>query len=367
MKVNLKQIIIGLFIFVIGFTGLLITYLNSIVVNAPDGVVFEVTQGMSKENMLDELKKQSIIKQRWLYAPFVYSHQFTHIKAGEYLFPRGSTPYGIWKQISGGSGYNYRQFLIAPGWTFSQLRKSLNETDGLVHMTSEAPDEVIMTWLGHPEMKPEGQFAPETYYYTKGEQDLVILKRAFNLMQSQLEESWDSRASDLPFKTRYDALIAASIVEKEAFLDSERPVIAGVMVNRLQRHIPLQFDPTVIYGLGDRYDGRIYKKDLKEDTPYNTYIHQGLPPTPISMPGQESISAVMHPVRHEFLYFVARGNGSHQFSSTLSDHHAAVEAAARLKQKTSSTGSAYFNQSLVEGYAQQALQQSSLEMLHDAR
>ena len=181
-----------------------------------------------------------------------------------------------------------------------------------------------MNRLGDAALAPEGQFFPETYYYTKGSSDLVILKRAFDLMQSNLKEAWETRSPNLPYKNVYEALIAASLIEKEAYFDAERPVIAGVLVNRIRKNMLIQFDPTVIYGLGLRYNGKIHKQDLLENTPYNTYVHKGLPPTPIAMPGRTSINAALHPDNTDYLYFVARSDKSHQFSKTLFEHQAAV-------------------------------------------
>lgn len=188
-----------------------------------------------------------------------------------------------------------------------------------------------MSRISSSDVDPEGEFFPETYYYTKDVSDLVILKRAYDLMQSRLSEAWQMRAADLPYQNAYEALIAASLIEKEAYFASERPLIAGVLVNRLKKNMLIQFDPTVIYGLGLRYDGTIHKKDLLENTPYNTYVRKGLPPTPIAMPSMASIEAALHPDNTDYLYFVARKDKSHQFSKTLPEHHAAVATVSNQK------------------------------------
>lgn len=327
-----KKLLMFIIFSAILFFGSISFYLNESVVSSKNGFVFYVSPGMSKKTMIAELHQRDVIKHDWLYAFYILMQRKTPLKTGEYFFPQHSTPYSIWQQISNGKGFYYRSFMIIPGWTFAQLRQQLDQAEGLRHMTQGATDETIMTFLGHIEMQPEGEFFTETYNYTRGDQDLVILLRAFNDRQRQLEEAWQGRARDLPYKSKYDALIIASIVEKEAYLDVERPIIAGVILNRLKLTMPLQLDPTVIYGLGSRYNGKIYKKDLLEDTPYNTYLHTGLTPTPISMPSTASINAVMHPAKHHYLYFVTKGDGGHQFSSTIQAHQVAVQA-LRAREK----------------------------------
>ena len=184
--------------------------------------------------------------------------------------------------------------------------------------------------MGDGAISPEGEFFPETYNYTMNVSDLVILKRAYDLMQNKLNIAWQTRSATLPYKSAYDALIAASLIEKEAYLDKERPIISGVIINRLNKNMLLQIDATVIFGLGSRYNGKIYKTDLIEDTAYNSYVHKGLPPTPIAMPGMASINAAIHPQQHDYLFYVAKGDHSHQFSKTLIEHDAAIRAAQQL-------------------------------------
>jgi UPF0755 protein len=181
-----------------------------------------------------------------------------------------------------------------------------------------------MARLGHPGEAPEGRFFPDTYYYSAGQTDRMILANAYDKMQKMLEQQWAARDADLPFKSPYEALILASIVEKETGRADERELIAGVFVNRLRHGMRLQSDPTVIYGMGDKYDGNIRLKDLMRDTPYNTYTRRGLPPTPVAMPGRDSLHAVLHPAVTDALYFVSRGDGSHVFSATLEEHNQAV-------------------------------------------
>jgi UPF0755 protein len=254
--------------------------------------------------------------------------------SGEYLIPSGSSPYFIWKQLTSGTGRYYRAFTIIPGWTFKQVREALNNESALKHLIAPADsDASIMSALGDNSHDPEGMFLPETYYFLRGDADLAILKRAHNSMNTKLNEAWQGRAAGLPYQTSYQALIAASLIEKEAYLPQEQPKIGGVLINRLHKNMLLQFDPTVIYGMGDHYQGKIYKRDLLANTPYNTYVHHGLPPTPIAMPGSTAISAALHPEVHDYLYFVAKGDGSHEFTANLQDHHAAVQKAADLRSK----------------------------------
>lgn len=297
------------------------------------GAIYYLKPGTSTRVMISELSQQGIIPSSWLYGVYAYSHLNTQLKTGEYFFPKGSTEASIWRQVTKGMGFYYYHFTIVPGWTFLQLRQALSQAPNLKLITTSLDDKQIMARLGSAQTSPEGEFFAETYYYTRDMLDLVILKRAYDLMQSNLNQAWDGRASDLPYKDAYQALIAASLVEKEAYLNSERPIIAGVLVNRLRKNMLLQIDPTVIFGLGARYDGKIYKKDLLEDTPYNTYIHKELPPTPIAIPSLDSLQAAVHPSVHDYLYFVARSDKSHQFSKTLPEHHAAVAAVAAGSNK----------------------------------
>jgi UPF0755 protein len=192
--------------------------------------------------------------------------------------------------------------------------------------------EQIMQRLGHAGKHPEGRFFPDTYHFPRGTSDQALLRRAYQAMEQLLATEWPGRAADLPLQSPYEALILASIVERETALASERPEIAGVFVRRLQRGIRLQTDPTVIYGMGEAFAGNITRRDLEQDTPYNTYVHSGLTPTPICMPGRDAVHAVLHPAEGDSLYFVARGDGSHAFSATLTAHNRAVRT-YQLKER----------------------------------
>lgn len=338
----LKKSIITLVV-LLGLLGAGLVLLCLPVVSQKEGVVYYLSPGKVKANVIKELAENHIITFPRLLSFYTSAQSSSQLKSGEYLFPVGSSTLSIWRQLINGKGLYYRSFTIVPGWTFNQLRRELLQTETLRHNTSDMDDKQIMVLVGRSGVSPEGQFFPETYLYTRGVPDLVILKRAFDLMQSRLSELWEKRLPGLPYRSPYEALIAASLIEKEAYLNAERPVIASVLVNRLRKNMLLQFDPTVIYGLGDRYTGKITKQDLVANTAYNTYLHRGLTPTPIAMPSLASLEAALHPAATDYLYFVARGDGAHQFSSNLADHNAAVTQAR--KQKMS-----YFNQRVFERY-----------------
>jgi UPF0755 protein len=222
-----------------------------------------------------------------------------------------------------------RDFTIVDGWTFEELRQALARAEKLKHDSAGLDDAAIMQKIGAAGVSPEGQFLPETYAYVKGDSDLDILRRAHDAMARTLAALWPGRDKGLPLATPYDALILASIVEKETARADERARIAGVFVRRLQDHMLLQTDPSVIYGMGARYTGTIHKSDLTTDTPYNTYTRAGLPPTPIALPGKPALEAALHPAAGDALYFVARGDGHHVFASTLEEHNRNVDCYQR--------------------------------------
>ncbi|MHB8424607.1 MAG: endolytic transglycosylase MltG [Gammaproteobacteria bacterium] len=245
------------------------------------------------------------------------------IRAGEYLVQPGTNVAGLLALLKSGRVVMHSLTLV-DGWTFAQVLQAVEQDPELRHTLKGLDDSVIMTRLGHPGENPEGRFFPDTYQFPKGTTDAAFLERAYRTMQDHLHAAWQARAQNLPYKTPYDALILASIIEKETAQPVERAEIAGVFVRRLEKGMKLQSDPTVIYGLGNAYNGRITYQDLRTDTPYNTYTRYGLPPTPICMPGLPSIEAALHPASGNALYFVARGDGTHQFSATLQQQDAAV-------------------------------------------
>ncbi len=345
-----KGYIVGLIAVTICFVSMWLYYLYTPITYREGGYNYYLRPGTSKRLAISELSQLGVVRHPLLFSLYVLPKKSTALKAGEYSFPKGSTPASIWHQITTGTGLLYHQFTIVPGWTFIQLRSELAKTQGLRHITAEMDDQQIMARLGYPNYSPEGLFFPETYNYTRGIPDLIILKRAFDLMQIKLNNAWEHRAPALPYKNTYEALTVASMIEKEGYLDSERPLIASVLINRLKNDMLLQIDATVIYGLGQRYDGKIHKADLLENTPYNTYVHKGLPPTPIAMPGFSSIMAAMHPQQSDYFYYVAKGDGSHKFSKSLSQHNAAIQA-------TSNEPNSNINQMLMRRHVEFMMQQ----------
>jgi UPF0755 protein len=249
--------------------------------------------------------------------------QASDLKAGIYIIKNGTTPIDLLTQITSGTTGQAGVTFIE-GWTFAQMRQALNQNDAIKHMTMSETDAQILKEIGAKETYPEGLFFPDTYYFAPNASDREILKRAYMTMQGKINKAWAEKSEGLPYQTPYQALIMASIVEKETGKASERPQVAGVFINRLKVGMRLQTDPTVIYGLGERFDGNLRKKDLLTDTVYNTYTRDGLPPTPIAMPGLGAIHAALHPAPTKALYFVGKGDGSHAFSASLSEHNNAV-------------------------------------------
>ena len=249
------------------------------------------------------------------------------LQAGEYALKPGMSPSQLLVDIRDGKVVSYR-FTIIEGWNIRDLRAALAKASPLVSTIKTMDDAALMTALGHPGQFPEGRFLPETYRYNTGDTDIAVLKQAYKAMDVALNEAWKNRIEGLPFKTRDEALTLASIVEKETGLASERPMIAGVFVRRLQKGMRLETDPTVIYGMGTQYTGNIRKSDLQKDTPYNTYTRAGLPPTPIAMPGKDALKAVTQPAAGEAVFFVAAGDGSGRslFAATYAEHQANVRA-----------------------------------------
>lgn len=246
------------------------------------------------------------------------------VHAGEYSLPPGLTPRGLLRKMAAGEVVQHR-FTIVDGWTFRQLRVALAGETGLAQTLPPLSDEEIARKVGIDDGRPEGWFLPETYSWTKGESDFDVLARAHAAMRNALDKAWAARdVAGMQVDTPYQALILASVVEKETGRGDERPLIAGVFMRRLKFGMRLQTDPTVIYGMGASYDGNIRKRDLETDTPWNTYTRDGLPPTPIALPGLPALEAATHPAPGDALYFVARGDGSHEFTPTLDEHNRAV-------------------------------------------
>jgi len=287
--------------------------------------LLDVPSGSSPTGVLNRLEADGVIKDAFLlrlYWRFNLSGQALH--SGEYRMTPGMDARSLLTLWEKGEVVQYSLTLVE-GWTFRQVRAALGRQAKLEQTLSNLSDSEVMAKLGHPNVFPEGRFFPDTYRYVRGMTDAELLKQAYNRLDEVLQEEWDKRAADVPYVDPYQALIMASLVEKETGVPQERGQIAGVFVRRLQLGMLLQTDPTVIYGLGERYNGKITRAFLKEATPYNTYVISGLPPTPIAMVGREAIHAAMNPVPGNSLYFVARGDGSHVFSADLDAHNAAVK------------------------------------------
>lgn len=247
----------------------------------------------------------------------------SRLKAGEYQLQAGTTQRQLLRQFVEGKVVQYALSIIE-GWSFQQMMNAVTTNEKLVPTLKNVDAKTVMTALGYPDSHPEGRFYPDTYHFPSGTTDVDFLRRAYTKMLTVLEAEWSQRETDLPYKTAYEALIMASIIEKETAVAHERAAIAGVFVRRLQKGMKLQTDPTVIYAMGSAYKGNIQRKDLKTDSPYNTYFYAGLPPTPIALAGVEAIHAALHPEAGETLYFVAKGDGTHYFSKTLQEHNRAV-------------------------------------------
>jgi UPF0755 protein len=290
------------------------------------GLYFVIPKGATIRSVAAELHRNGVLEHP-LYLVLLarWKGVARDIKAGEYCIQPATMPLEFLHQIVTGKVVQYSLTLVE-GWTFSQMIAAVRNNSHLKQTLNRMPASEIMKYLGYPKEHPEGRFFPDTYFFPAGTTDLDFLHRAYRLMKEHLIQEWKSRAPKLPYQNPDEALVLASIIERESALPEERPLIAGVFTRRLQKGMRLQADPTVIYGLGKYFNRDLRHQDLKRDTPYNTYTRLGLPPTPICMPSLESLQAALHPTEGEALYFVARGDGSHHFSATLKEHRAAVQA-----------------------------------------
>jgi len=286
---------------------------------------FTIEAGSSIKSIARQLSLENIVDDPWLFILLAKLKGVeTRVRAGEYRLQQEQTPNDLLELFTTGKSIQY-SFTIIEGWSFRQMLKAIEADPVMTHSLKDKSDAEIMTMLGYPQQHPEGMFFPDTYRFPKGTSDIKFLHRAYDLMQTQLQREWSNRSPGLPLNSAYEALILASIIEKETAVASERPLIASVFIRRLQKNMRLQTDPTVIYGIGEQFDGDIRYRDLRKDTPYNTYLHKGLTPTPIALPGVEAIWAALHPAESDALYFVAKGDGTHQFSGTLKQHNKAVK------------------------------------------
>jgi UPF0755 protein len=287
-------------------------------------VEVEIPRGASLRGVMDALEEAGVKPRRLEFETLARAlRKERGIKAGSYEIAEPVTPTELLDKLTRGD-VSQAEVRLIEGWTFAQVRAVLDSSAHLRHDTAGLEDTQILARLEAPEPHPEGLFFPDTYLFAKGSSDLAVLRRAYRAMQRHLKEEWDARSPGAPYQSPYEALIMASIIEKETGKSEERETIGGVLVNRLRIGMRLQVDPTIIYGLGNAFDGNLKKSHLIEDGPYNTYTRAGLPPTPIAMPGLASLRAAVRPGKTEALYYVSKGDGSSQFSRTLDEHNRAV-------------------------------------------
>ncbi len=330
---KLKWLLILLVFVAATLTGGYYYYEKKMLTFAPSPVVFDLKSGSSLRTVSRELSVAGVIGEPLLFEIIGRLRgNAPHIKAGNYEFESPTTPLQVLQKITRGDATQVAVRFI-DGWTFKQMRAALDAHEAIKHETQGMSNEALALKLGLPDALPEGWFFPESYHFSRGATDLSILRRAYRLMQTHLNAQWAKRAADLPLATPYEALILASIVEKETGKAADRAMAASVFVNRLRINMRLQTDPTVIYGMGESFDGNLRRRDLQADTPWNTYTRGGLPPTPIAMPGLAAIQAALNPATSKMLYFVARGDGSSQFSRTLDEHNNAVNKYIRGAKK----------------------------------
>jgi UPF0755 protein len=335
----MRRAVIGVFIGLglLALTALwFVRYLGTPLDIGGDSYRLDVQGGSSMTKVAQELADEGLLQYPRLFGLYGrMSGQAERIQAGEYVFQRGTTPRQLLEQMVSGR-VKLHSLTVVEGWTVPELLDALRQHTAIRSTFEGRSPAKLAVALELPVAHAEGQFFPDTYHFPKGTTDIEFLQQAHVLMQTQLETLWAQRAPAIPLTDSYQALILASIVERETALDAERPQVAGVFERRLKKGMRLQTDPTVIYGLGERFDGNLTRQDLQTDTLYNTYTRDGLPPTPISLPGRSSLAAVMNPAKGTALYFVATGldDGSHLFTGTLEEHNAAVaQYLARLRER----------------------------------
>jgi len=285
---------------------------------------FTVKPGASLRSVARDLSASGVLPADWILIAWArISARDRTIKAGNYEIAEGTTLGRLLEKLTQGD-VTQTAFTVIEGWSFRELRAALKKQPGIAPAAADLPDAELMKKIGAAESAPEGLFFPDTYYFATGSTDASLLVRAYRTMQQRLAAAWAVRAPELPLSTPYEALTLASIVEKETGRPADRPLIAAVFINRLRQGMRLQTDPTVIYGMGEQFGGNLKRRDLDADHPFNTYTREGLPPTPIALPSQASIDAVLHPATTPFLFFVSRGDGSSEFSTNLADHNRAV-------------------------------------------
>jgi UPF0755 protein len=289
----------------------------------PDGeIALWIADGATFRDLVEQLEYLGLARPDWRWRMYGRLHA-PGLKRGEFRLPAGLTVDDLIRVLNEGGAFEHR-LTIVEGWTVRQLRERLAQDPRLRQDSRDLSDEELMRRLGCEGCPAEGRFLPETYFFVRGSSDLALLERAWQAMESALDDAWSRRDPDLPIRNREELLILASLIERETGAAFERPEVAGVFKRRLQRGMRLQTDPTVIYGLGDGFDGRLRRVHLRTDHPWNTYTRHGLPVTAIALPGEASLSAAAQPAPGTSLYFVSRGDGTHKFSDTLQEHNAAV-------------------------------------------
>jgi UPF0755 protein len=330
MRKTLRLISLAILVLA-GFAGWLAWFAFMPVSLVQTPLEFEIRSGVGLRGAASDIAKAGVEFPSW---QFSWLGRFTGkasgIKAGSYQVNDGVTPWELLQKITRGD-VTQAEIVFVEGKTFREMRATMDADSNLRHDSRGLPDTEILARIGAKETHPEGLFFPDTYLFAKQSSDIEVLRRSYQAMQRRLAAEWENRDPSVPYDDPYQALIMASIVEKETGRAADRPFVASVFANRLKRGMLLQTDPTVIYGLGEEFDGNLRKRDLVTDNEYNTYTRPGLPPTPISMPGQASIHLVLHPPESDKLYFVARGDGTSVFSRTLEEHNRAV---ARYQKKT---------------------------------
>ncbi|WP_292995872.1 endolytic transglycosylase MltG [Nitrosomonas sp.] len=329
---TLKRLLISIVSIAILLMGWLYLHVHSSISLPATPYEFSIRSGNNLKQVSQQLADAGVFPSKW---PLIllarYLNQESAIRAGDYQLNENITQIALLDYLTKGDA-KQNEIRFLEGSTFAQMRKVLNEHPAIQSHTASLSDQEILQLIGATETAAEGLFFPDTYYFIKNSSDIEILQRAYQTMQNHLQSNWSSRAESLPLATPYEALILASLVEKETGLESDRTTIASVFINRLRKGMRLQTDPTIIYGLGEQFDGNLRKKDLLADQEYNTYTRPGLPPTPIALPSLASIRAALNPAETDALYFVAKGNGESQFSSNLADHNKAVNKYQKLKK-----------------------------------
>jgi UPF0755 protein len=324
VRLFLKTFFALVFLAVLAAGGYAAWYVSTPVQVAQLPLDFEIAPGTGLRGAIEQLERAGVHVQRFEFELLARGLRRTRgIKAGSYELTQPTTPRQLLDKLTRGD-VTQAEVRLIEGWTFAQFRMLLNESRDLRHDSAALTDQQILSRIQAVEPHPEGLFFPDTYLFARGSSDLAVLRRAYQAMQRHLKGEWEGRDPKLPYGSMYEALVMASIVEKETGRETEREQIAGALVNRLRIGMRLQVDPTVIYGLGSTFDGNLKKIHLLTDGPYNTYMRAGLPPTPIAMPGRASLRATLHPAKTDALYYVSRGDGSSHFSRNLTEHNRAV-------------------------------------------